>query len=95
VVALQQLAQWRTQISGEPSSFTRDLAIILLIELERLQREATDCHQRFAAMQAAVIRAQLATTPPHCRACGDAAVLHVAQRLSVAGTAREAGTTIV
>ena len=94
MVALQQLAQWRTQISGEPSSFSRDLAMVLLIELERLQREATDCHQRFAAMQAAVIRAQLATTPPHCRACGDAAVLQVAQRLSVAGTVRVAGTTI-
>ena len=95
MVALQQLAQWRTQICGEPSSFTRDLAMVLLIELERLQREATDCHQRFAAMHAALIRVQLATTPPHCRACGDAAVLHVAQRLSAAGTARVAGSTIV
>jgi len=45
VVGLQQLAQWRTQISEEPSSFARDLAMVLLIELERLQREATDALQ--------------------------------------------------
>jgi len=94
VVELQQLAQWRTQISDEPSSFARDLAMVLLIELERLQREATDCHQRFAAMQSATIRAQLATRPPQCPACGDAAALQVAERLKSSGTTREAGTTL-
>ena len=89
MVELQQLAQWRTQISDEPLSFSRDLAMVLLIELERLQREATDCYQRLAA----TIRTQLATTPPQCPVCGDSAVLAVAQRLSVASTARQAGTT--
>ena len=95
MVGLQQLAQWRTQIFDEPSSFARDLAMVLLIELERLQREATDCHQRFAAMQAANIRAQLATRPPQCPACGDAAALQVAERLRKGGTTREARDTLV
>jgi len=94
VVERQQLAQWRTQISDEPSSFSRDLAMVLLIELERLQREATDCHQRFAAMQSATIRAQLATRPPQCSACGDAAALRVAEQLKGAG-ARKARDTLV
>ena len=76
----------------EPSSFARDLAMVLLIELERLQREATDCHKRFAAMHAANIRAQLATSPPQCPACIDAAVVQVAERLrrSVRRARREA-----
>jgi len=68
--------------------------MVLLIELERLQREATDCHLRFAAMQSATIRAQLATRPPQCPACGDAAALQVAEQLKGAG-ARENRDTLV
>ena len=69
--------------------------MVLLSELERLQRDAADGHQRFAVMQSAVIRAQLATRPPQCPACGDAAALQVAERLRSSKTTREAGSTVV
>ena len=62
--------------------------MVLLIELEQLQREAADGHQRFAVMQSAAIRAQFATRPPQCPACGDAAVLQVAERLRSSKTTR-------
>ena len=81
-----QLHQWQIQLADEPLSFARDLATVVLLELERKQRDAAEGHRRFAVMQAALIRAQLATRPPLCRACGDAALVQVAERLRRDGT---------
>lgn len=90
MVVTDQLHQWQSQLADEPSSFARDLATVVLLELERLQRDAAEGHRRFALMQAALIRPQLAIHPPQCPACGDGAALQVAERLRRGGMRREA-----
>lgn len=73
VIALDQVEQWRAQLKDEPSSFARDLAHVLLLEIERLYAAELACERRYAANQAATIRAQLAATT-ECTTCSDAAL---------------------
>jgi hypothetical protein len=94
VVGLEQLGQWRAQLKEEPSSFARDLAHVLLLELERLQAAELACDRRYAATQAALIRAQLATGT-ECQACSDSALRHAGERLKLFGTLRAPTTTLV
>ena len=89
-----QLHQWQIQLADEPLSFARDLATVVLLELERKQRAAAEGQRRFAVMQAALIRAQLATHPPQCTACGDAALVQVAERLRRDGTMEDVWSSL-
>jgi hypothetical protein len=85
VVALEQIEQWRAQLKDEPSSFARDLAHVLMLEFERLHAAELACERRFAATQAALIRAQLAKTT-ECSACSDVALRRVEERMRFSGT---------
>ena len=60
MVALDQVEQWRAQLKDEPCSFARDLANVLLLEIERLHAAELACEKRFATQQAAALRTQLA-----------------------------------
>jgi hypothetical protein len=73
VVALDQIEQWRAQLKEEPPSFARDLAHVLLLEIERLHAAELACERKFAEKVAAGMRAQLATTT-ECPTCSDAAL---------------------
>jgi hypothetical protein len=86
VVRPDQIARWRNELAEEPSSFARDVASILLTELERGQLEAAECYQRFSSMQAGIIRAQLSVAPPLCPACRDEALRRTAERMRLPGT---------
>ena len=79
MVALEQVEQWRAQLKDEPSSFARDLAHVLLLEVERLHVAELVCERRFAATQAALIGAQLATATA-CSACSDVALRRAEER---------------
>jgi hypothetical protein len=94
VVGLEQLDQWRAQLKEEPSTFARDLAQVLLLELQRLQAAELACDRRYAATQAGFIRAQLATGT-ECQACSDSALRHAEERLALVGTFRAPTTTVV
>jgi hypothetical protein len=87
VVGHEHVVQWRAQLRVEPSSFARDLANVLLFELEQLQAAVAAGRQGFATTQAAIIRAKLATSVPTCSVCSDAALRDVASRLEATGTA--------
>jgi hypothetical protein len=91
MVTVEQLHKWRMQLADDPSSFSRDLAAMLLKEFERMQRDAGEGYRR---AQANLIRAQLATRPPKCTACGDAAALQVAEQLRGGGITREPRSTL-
>jgi len=86
VVRLDQILQWRTQLANEPSSFARDLASVVLVELERAHLEADDSYFRFSAMQAGIIRAQLRGAPPACPTCRDEALRRAEERMRLSGT---------
>jgi hypothetical protein len=81
VIALDQIDQWRAQLKDEPSSFARDLAHVLLLELERLHAAELACERRFAAQQAAAIRARLATT--ECTTCSDVALRRMEEEIRI------------
>jgi hypothetical protein len=80
VVALEQIEEWRAQLKDDPSSFAKDLAHVLLLELERLHAAELACERRFAASHAALIRAHLAIKT-ECSACGDVALRGAEERL--------------
>jgi putative heme degradation protein len=82
----EQIMQWRTQLANEPSSFARDLASLVLVELERAQLEAAKAYQRFSAMQAGIIRAQLSVVQPVCAACRDEALRRTEERMRLSGS---------
>jgi hypothetical protein len=81
VVALDQIEQWRAQLKDEPASFARDLAHVLLLEMERLHAAELACERRFAGQQAAAIRARLATT--ECTTCGDVALRRMEEEIRI------------
>jgi hypothetical protein len=85
MVRPEQIAQWRIQLADEPSSFARDVASVMLTELERAQLEAAESYLRFAGMQAGIIRAQLSGAPA-CAACGDEALRRTEQRMRLSGS---------
>ena len=85
MVRPEQIAQWRIQLADEPSSFARDMASIMLTELERAQLEAAEYYLRFAGNQAGIIRAQLSGAPM-CATCGDEALRRTENRLRLSGS---------
>jgi len=85
MVRPEQIAQWRSQLADEPSSFSRDMASIMLTELERAQLEIAESYLRFAGMQAGIIRAQL-SGPPTCATCSDEALRRTEKRMRLSGS---------
>jgi len=81
VIALDQIDQWRAQLKDEPSSFARDLAHVLLVEIGRLHAAELACERRFSAQQGAAIRARLATT--ECSTCSDVALRRMEEEIRI------------
>ncbi len=82
MIALDQIDQWRAQLKDEPASFARDLAHVLLLEIERLHAAELACERRFATQQAEAIRARLAAATV-CSTCGDAALRQTEEEMRI------------